>query len=362
MLCSNCGTKIPDGSRFCPKCGASVTSAARPPRRVAPGAARVAQPAQPASPQAATPVASPVPSGPEAGPQVTRRAFVFGGVAAAAVVALGVGLYTSGTLCKVFGVSVRDSVEDYSWAELSAIADQIASAASDGEGIAIASKYHLCSDDGTLDGTQLKSFQLAHASQAQAQVIGFRHDDRADGSGKAGITFVTRDCVAERGMNASGSNSSGWEWSEMRSWLNSDLLKEFPRELSSRILPVSKMSNNAGQTQSASSVTVTQDSLWLPSLVELAGQEAIAAGIDAAYASVYNVEGSQYQLFADQGVQLDGSNGCLVKQRGTAAASWWERSADPCGTNSFKRVYLDGRPHDACPTDSSCGVAPAFCL
>ena len=134
MFCSNCGTKIPDGSRFCPKCGASVTSAARPPRRVAPGAARVAQPAQPASPQAATPVASPVPSGPEAGPQVTRRAFVFGGVAAAAVVALGVGLYTSGTLCKVFGVSVRDSVEDYSWAELSAIADQIASAASDGEG------------------------------------------------------------------------------------------------------------------------------------------------------------------------------------------------------------------------------------
>lgn len=55
-------------------------------------------------------------------------------------------------------VPVRDSVEDYSWAELSTIADQIAAASSDDEGIEVAKRYHLCLEDGTLDETQLRSF------------------------------------------------------------------------------------------------------------------------------------------------------------------------------------------------------------
>ena len=90
------------------------------------------------------------------------------------------------------GTPVRDTVDSYSWDELADIADQIAQAGSDFEGLQVASKFHLCGKDGKLDENRLKSFTLADGTQVQTQIVGFRHDDRADGSGKAGITFMTK--------------------------------------------------------------------------------------------------------------------------------------------------------------------------
>ena len=260
-------------------------------------------------------------------------------------------------------IGSESPLDGYSWEELSSIADQIAAAASDEEGLEIAKEHRLCLEDGTLDGTQLKSFELADGTEAQAQVIGFRHDARADGSGKAGITFITKDCVAERPMNEADDNSGGWEASQMRSWMSSDLLGELPDGLRAAIVPVSMLTYIAGKTTSASSVTSTVDSLWLPSYVELVGAEQAADGwSNDAYGTVYSAEGSQYKLFSDQGVRDGEPNGGRVKRLDGEAALWWGRAPYPYDSDYFHVVYSDGYPYYGNGASDSGGVTPCFCL
>ncbi len=226
------------------------------------------------------PKSSGQPQGSERGPRVSRRAFVIGGIAAyAAIVGAGLasGASEGGAAGGTYeGDATTGTLDDYTWGELSDIASQIAQADSSDAAVEIAEGYGLCRAGGALNGSQAKSFQLADGTWARAQVIGFRHDDRADGSGKAGITFITVDCVAEHAMNDTETNSGGWEASQMRSWMNSELLGQLPEDLRSVLVPVAKMTNNVGATEDPASVTATGDSLWLPSMVEIVGEEELS--------------------------------------------------------------------------------------
>ena len=71
-------------------------------------------------------------------------------------------------------------------------------------------KYNLCTPDGKLDGTQVKNVTLFDGTTTQVQIAGFAHDDKTVGSGKAGITFIFKDAVAEHSMNNSRTNAGGW--------------------------------------------------------------------------------------------------------------------------------------------------------
>ena len=166
-------------------------------------------------------------------------------------------------------IKAKASVEDYTWNELSKISKEIGAAGNEDAATDIAKEYNLCTSDGKLDGTQAKTVTLADGATAQVQICGFAHDGNANGSGKAGITFIFKDAVDERPMNNAGTNSGGWEASEMRSWLNSSFKGQLPSDLQNVIVPVTKMTNNTGETTSASSVTATSDELWLPSVCEL---------------------------------------------------------------------------------------------
>ena len=182
-------------------------------------------------------------------------------------------------------------------------------------------------------------------------------------SGKAGITFVTKDCVAGHTMNVGETSSGGWEACGMRSWMSSDLLGELPDGLRAAIVPVSKLTNNVGETEDPSSVTATEDLLWLLSYVELVGPEQAADGwSNEAYGTVYSAEGSQYQLFSDQGVRDGDPNEVLVKRLDGEAAIWWGRSPSPSNSYYFKDVNYVGFPHFSHFAGYSYGVAPCFCL
>lgn len=115
------------------------------------------------------------------------------------------------------------SVDDYSWEELSEISEEISKEATEEDAIEVAKKYNLVNSDGELDGTQTKTVQLTDGTTATVQIAGFLHDDKADG-GKAGVTFIFKDCIGEHDMNSSNTNAGGWEASQMRSYLNSDAL------------------------------------------------------------------------------------------------------------------------------------------
>lgn len=251
------------------------------------------------------------------------------------------------------------ALEGYSWDELSRISDEVAAAENEEAAIEVAKQYELCTPDGRLDGTQVKSVTLADGTQTTVQIVGFAHDNKTEG-GKSGITFIFGDCIAEMPMNPADTNAGGWEASQMRGYLNGDWRSQLPEELNAVIVPVDKLTNNVGETQDVSAVTATSDALWLPSTVELCG--AIDWYSDAEYSAVLNAEGAVYKLFRDMAVNPTDSNEILVKSFQGSPYCWWGRSPLPHYSGSFQGVNSGGCPYSHDDADYSRGVVPGFCI
>lgn len=220
----------------------------------------------------------------------------------------------------------RASVAEYSWDELSQVSALIAAAPSDEEAVAIATEYHLCTEDGKLDGTQTKELELTDGTKVTVAVAGFRHDEKADGSGVAGVTFVTLGSIGKQAYNPSG-DVTAWEGSPLRSWMNQSLMGELPEDLADLIIPVTKATGTP-----SGDLSETSDSMWLLSATELAGL------------ATNGEEGSQYQLFSDQGVEGQSSVLKLCDDywwlRGLTSDGQWQRTVDKDGSPSSGRNSL----------------------
>ena len=103
---------------------------------------------------------------------------------------------------------------------------------------------------------------------ADVEIIAFDHDDLADGSGKAPITFFCKDLPNYTiRFNSTNSNIGGWEASEARSICNGDLYNSFPSELKSIIKPIYKLSDGGSENVT---LVKTTDYVWFASYDELA--------------------------------------------------------------------------------------------
>lgn len=262
---------------------------------------------------------------------------------------------------------VRDSLDDYTWSELSAISAEIAAAPDDGAALEAAKRYHLVGDAGLLDGSQRKVVELADGTVTSVVVAGFRHDDKA-GGGKAGITFMFADAVVQRAMNnnvgfdeLSESDAfdavGGWNASEMRAWLNGDFVDSLPSDLRASMLDVAKSSIAVPELQVAvvddndmaifsdeSLITGGVDKLWLPAVAEVGdpSEDAGAAEEQGEWAPVLKAEGKRYQLFVDAeqaGVLKDARVRSLAGGEGAPACGWWLRSVE---YSTFCNVEEDG--------------------
>ena len=269
------------------------------------------------------------------------------------------------------GSGVKDSMDKYSWDELSAIASEISTADSDEAALQIATDYHLIDSSGKLDGTT-KSVALSDGTTAHVAIAGFRADDASDGS-KAGITFVFTDAPVVHAMDESASNDGGWEKSEMRSWLNGEFAGMLPSDMKSAIKAVDKKTNSSAYT-TPGAVSSTSDKLWLLSFAEIAGTPSPNSliGGSGIPAETYGMEGKQYQLFSDKGVSAGEPNDVLVRTftgaegNGLAmsgsACPWWLRSLSMTWTSGFAACSNEGDPQSAWVADHEIGVAPGFCL
>lgn len=387
MFCPKCGSEIAEGAAFCGKCGAPV-------------GAQAAGAAQAGSAQGA--------AGAAVGgtPALKKNGAKIGAVAAAVVVVvvLVAGFATNwfglagvqpkeavevpaasqganaadgqsadanesagdaqGGSQDAAGAAMKSAVEAYTWDELSRISAEIGAAGDEAAAIEVAKKYNLCTPEGKLDGTQVKSVALADGTQTTVQIVGFAHDDKTAG-GKAGITFIFGDCVGEAPMNGESTNAGGWEASQMRTYLNGDWRVQLPEDLNAVIVPVDKLTNNVGETQEASSVTTTSDSLWLLSFAELAGPIPAAELQGGGYewaADIFNAEGTRYKLFNDTDVIWNDANSVLVKNFQGSPYGWWGRSPGPYGSGGFQNVNSGGGPNTGYYAGGSLGVVPGFCI
>ena len=303
---------------------------------------------------------------------MTRRRFIIGGVVAAVA-----GLSVIGAATHGFGIpdyldGIRGSLDDYTWDQLQEISLKIKAAETRSEAREIAKRYHLLDADGHIPYPCTKRITLTNGLQVGAQLVGIRHDELLDGTGKAGLTFMFDAGVAERNA-AAEPPSAGWADCELREWLNGDGLKLLPNELRALIKGVKKVSNNVGAANSASCLSELPATLWLPAMVELCGtQPPDSFTEDYHYlADIYNGEGKEYQLFRELKVSPYSTNETMVRQWKGKDTCWWERTVSPDTSESEGTLYMNRVGHDgdvftyATPAEKpnklTC-VIPGFCI
>lgn len=172
-------------------------------------------------------------------------------------------------------------------------------------------------------------------------IIGKGHDDYADGSGKAPLTFQMHDCYADaKQMNSSATNSGGWTNCAMRSTHLPAILALMPAEVQNGIREVNKLTS-AGE-QSAT-INTTADKLFLLTEIEIFGSVSHSK----------SGEGTQYDYYK--------AGNSKVKHRNGSSNIWWERS--PSDSESV-RFCIVGKGGNASYSfaNSAYGVAFGFCF
>lgn len=174
-------------------------------------------------------------------------------------------------------------------------------------------------------------------------IIGKNHDDYADGSGKAPLTFQLHDLYAtEYAMNADGTNSVGWANCDMRLTHLPSVLSQMPKEVQAGIREVAKMSSTGSQR---SSIVETHDKLFLLSEVEIMGTSYLT----------FEGEGERYAYYLDKDhrkkMHLGGSN----------AEIWLGRSPNRVSNVAYYCIGTDGGSNRAIAEDNH-AIAPAFCF
>ena len=80
------------------------------------------------------------------------------------------------------------------------------------------------------------TMKLTDGKTLEYRIIGINHDDLADGSGKAGLTFLTTSTNISSRMNATNTNAGGWEKSGLRAKMNSgEIWSLMPSDFQSKV-------------------------------------------------------------------------------------------------------------------------------
>lgn len=258
----------------------------------------------------------------------------------------------------VEGVSVKKTVNNYSWDELSLISDAMGKCDDKESAIKIAAEYNLCDKDGQLDGSKTKDVQLNNDVKAAVRIIGLYHDTCADADGedtKAGLTFqFTTPIEVEDGVwgNDQWSGGTGVNGDQANSnahlMCNGDkyLPSLLPDSLLNAIKPVKKSfsilgsltATFYGSPEYGSPEYETQlenwsldpndyiksctDKMFILSVSEVFGDvsDSYPEAVDKWIPALYEYEGTQYDYYQQLNPNFSGDVSNLLPEKGALAA------------------------------------------
>ena len=253
---------------------------------------------------------------------------------------------STGTGSATVQAAVAKDAKDWTLDEQKAVAEDIAAK---GEASPAYAKAKAAMDAGTT-----WSIKLTNGKTLTYRIIGINHDNLANGSGKAGLTFeATNNVLGSQRMNSTDTNIGGWEKSELRQKMNSgEIWNLIPSDFQSKVKAVRKLTNNVGGNDKNAAVTATTDKVFLLSYSEIVP--------DSYWASSNpwtSTEGTQYEVFKDKVTSNYCWNDCL-----TGSYSWWERSVYPYNSTRFLLVNSSGYPSRDYSATSRFSILPAFCF
>ena len=191
---------------------------------------------------------------------------------------------STGTDSATVQAAIAKDAKDWTLDEQKAVAEDITAK---GEASPAYAKAKAAMDAGTKF-----SVKLTDGKTLEYRIIGIDHDDLADGSGKAGLTFLTTSTTIYSRMNATDTNAGGWERSELRQKMNSgEVWSLMPSDFQSKVKTVRKLTNNVGggDANNNAAVTATSDKLFLLSYSEIAPTPYLASH------PWTSLEGTQYE-------------------------------------------------------------------
>lgn len=173
-------------------------------------------------------------------------------------------------------------------------------------------------------------------------IIGKNHDDYADGSGKAPLTFQLHACYSKAKMLSSNVTYT-WQKSTMRTSTLPAILKRMPAEVQAAIREVTKLT---GASAYSSELDSTADKLFILSDDELGiGYNSVAG------------EGTMYEYYT-------GASSRRIKQYNNTNSYWWLRSicTDNNHKGSVKCINTSGSLDQFSGSATDYGVTFGFCF
>ena len=227
--------------------------------------------------------------------------------------------------------AIAKDAKDWTLDEQKAVAEDIAAK---GEASPAYAKAKAAMDAGTT-----WSLKLTNGKTMTYRIIGINHDDLADGSGKAGLTFwATNNALGQQRMNDTDTNVGGWEKSELRGRLNTgDLWALLPSELQSKAKAVTKMTDNRGGGN-LGTPSATTDKVFLPSTPEIYVDDHYGAPM---------LGGTQYEYYK--------SNASPEKSYS------WTRTVNAARSTTFFLIISTG-DYSASEASRTYYVCPAWCF
>lgn len=190
-------------------------------------------------------------------------------------------------------------------------------------------------DEWVADGTCYKDMLIGYTNY-RIDIIGKNHDDLADGTGKAPLTFQLHEPYSIKyPMNRTNTNSGGWDKCEMNTLFLPSFFNTIQSDVKDAIRDVKKKTSSGNMS---SDILITNNKLFLLSEIEVDGVAHYSAP----------GEGQQYEYYR-KGADDIGSNG------------WWLRS--PCvERNGYFCAYYQSVSSTIKEASESSDIIFAFCI
>lgn len=196
----------------------------------------------------------------------------------------------------------------------------------------------------------MKELDLGSEGIVHMQIVGIDADDLADGSGKAPLTFISKELLkTSHRMNPANSGNAegtgtigGWEKCEMRTYLKTTIKPLIPENVRNAIVNVTKYSNIFNTAGTKVVNVATTDDIWIPSNQEIIG------------GTSYETLGHVYS-----DVFTDANSRKKFKVGASSVSNWWLRSAS--NASNFRCVFSSGN-NSSDAANGVNGVALGLCL